>query len=155
MNNTPDKKELILDNLENIPESYKEFMVKREDTVDLYYSFARRKNPKTIKKEYCLWCHFHLFEKGLDEKIMNFEILSKEDFYFKEIEGSGINITKELLKQSFVFGLVSSSDGFLFFHPTIHSVWEIYHDLYVRCLADDFDTFIKDAKFERSYTLSI
>lgn len=137
----------------NIPDSYKEFMLNREDRVDLYYSFSRRKKSKTIKKEYCLWCHFHLFEKGFDETKRNFEILSKEDFYFKEIQGGDLDITPKLLKQSFTFGLVSGSDGFLFFHPQTHSVWEIYHDLYVRYLADDFKDFMKNAKFERQWIL--
>ena len=40
----------------DLPDSYKQFMNSRDEMVDLYYEFSRKK-PKTLKKEYGIGVH--------------------------------------------------------------------------------------------------
>jgi len=124
----------------DLPDSYKQFMNSRDEMVDLYYEFSRKK-PKTLKKEYGIWCSFMLEQYSFSDKVPN----------YKDIEGFTTGINIELVKKSFAFGLVSSEGGILFFHPENFSIWEIYPDLYINFLADTFDEFITNAKFGRKW----
>ena len=148
MNNISDKKDLILDNLENIPESYKEFMSKKDRDGNFYYSFKRKKKTTTLKKEYWIWGMHFLEKNTYSNTELNCQILSDEERYFKNIEGVTVGIDTECIKKSFAFGMVYGESGYLFFHPENHSVWEIYlDDLYVHPLADSFDEFLQNAKY--------
>ena len=134
----------------DLPDSYKQFMNSRDEMVDLYYEFSRKK-PKTLKKEYGIWCSFMLEQYSFSDKVPNYKILSDKEHYFKDIEGFTTGINIELVKKSFAFGLASSEGGILFFHPENFSIWEIYPDLYINFLADTFDEFITNAKFCRKW----
>ena len=116
----------MLDNMDvlnlDLPDSYKQFMNSRDEMVDLYYEFSRKKS-KTLKKEYGIWCSFMLEQYSFSDKVPNYKNLSDN-----EREG-----------------------GILFFHPENFSIWEIYPDLYINFLADTFDEFITNAKFGRKW----
>lgn len=49
----------------NIPEIYQRFMVEKDKSLELFYTFKRKKKPTTLKKDYWLWSELYLAKKNL------------------------------------------------------------------------------------------
>ena len=140
-----------LTSCDNISATYQRFMAEKDKSLELFYTFKRKKKPTTLKKEYWLWSERYLAKKVFSDSAYNYQLLVDDERYFKNIEGITEGISVEYIKQSFVFGMVYGESGFIFFHPENHSVWEIYlDDLYVCPLADSFDEFLANARLERT-----
>ena len=47
----------------NIPETYQRFMAEKDKSLELFYTFKRKKKPTTLKKDYWLWSELYLAKK--------------------------------------------------------------------------------------------
>ena len=71
----------------NIPETYQRFMAEKDKSLELFYTFKRKKKPTTLKKRLLAMERAVFSQKIFSDTAYNYQLLSDDERYFKNIEG--------------------------------------------------------------------